>query len=76
MSCAKTLSHRHKMGSVAKAFKKYGKNLEVKPPKGTPEGKGKLISLVPWDVNNFRKRKPSLNLKDPLLFNYLCVLAA
>jgi predicted Zn-ribbon and HTH transcriptional regulator len=73
MSCAKTLSHRHKMGSVAKAFNKYGKNLEVKPPKGTPEGhfftsskeKGKSISLVPWDVNNFRRRKPSLNLKDP-----------
>ena len=57
MSCAKTLSHKHKMGSVAKAFNKYGKDLEVKPPKGTPEGKGKSISLVPWDVN-----KPSLNL--------------
>ena len=65
MSCAKTLSHRHKMGSVAKSFKKYGKNLKVNPPKGTPEGKGKSISLVPWDVNNFRRRKPSLNLKDP-----------
>ena len=65
MSCAKTLSHRHKMGSVAKAFTKYGKNLTVQAPKGTPEGKGKSISLVPWDVNNFRRKKISLNLKDP-----------
>ena len=65
MSCAKTLSHRHKMGSVAKAFNKYGKDLTVKPPKGTPEGKGKSTSLVPWDVKNFRKKKSLLNLKDP-----------
>ena len=36
MSCAKTLSHRHKMGSVAKALTKYGKNLTVQTPKGTP----------------------------------------
>jgi len=65
MSCAKTLSHKHKMGSVAKAFNKYGKDLTVPAPKGTPEGKGKLTSLVPWDVKDFRRRKPLLNLKDP-----------
>lgn len=65
MSCAKTLSHKHKMGSVAKAFTKYGKDLTVSAPRGTPEGKGKPTSLVPWDVTAFRRRKPLLNLRDP-----------
>jgi len=65
-SCALTLADKHKLGTAAKAFKKYGPNLKISDPIKTKE----TVLFYPETLKtsiNFKLGKNSITLADSLL---------